>query len=583
MLHRLCARTSCLLILIITGAAAHGADLVLRGGLIYDGSGSPAYVGDIGISGDRIEQIAPPGTLEGARILDVRGLSVAPGFINMLSWATESLLIDGASQGDIRQGVTLEVFGEGSSMGPLNDALRQRLLDRQGEGKYDIPWQTLGEYLEHLETRGVAPNVASFIGATTVRAHVLGFADRAPDPRELDDMRALVHEAMREGAIGLGSSLIYAPGFYADTDELVALMEVVAQYDGLYISHLRSEGNRLLEAIDELIDIARRSNSRAEIYHLKVAGRQNWDKFPAAVARVEAARASGLDITANMYTYTAGSTGLDAAMPPWAQEGGFAAWAERLEDPATRARIATEMTTPTDAWENLLLAAGAENTLLVGFRNPELRHLTGRTLAAVAAERNKPAHEVAMDLVVADGSRVQVVYFLMSEENVAATITLPWVSFGSDAASMATEGVFLNRSTHPRAYGNFARVLGRYVRDRQQIDMAEAIRKLTSLPAENLRIDERGSIRPGFFADLAVFDPARVRDHATYASPHRYSEGMVHVLVNGQPVLEHGEHTGRLPGRVVRGPGWQGPGAEESPDNARLTTPRAETNEAPAP
>ncbi len=557
MVHRLFSRTGCLLLLICAGTSTHGADLVLRGGLIYDGSGSPAYVGDISISGDRIESIGPPGTLTGARVLDVRGLSVAPGFINMLSWANESLLIDGRSQGDIRQGVTLEVFGEGSSMGPLNDALRQRLLDRQGEARFDIPWRTLGEYLEHLEARGVAPNVASFVGATTVRAHVLGFDNRAPNPDELDAMRALVHEAMREGAVGLGSSLIYAPGFYADTDELVALMEVVAQYDGLYISHLRSEGNRLLEALDELIEIARRSKARAEVYHLKVAGRQNWGKFPAVVTRIEAARASGLSITANMYTYTAGSTGLDAAMPPWAQEGGYAAWAERLEDPEMRARIAAEMTTPTDAWENLLLAAGAENTLLVGFRNPQLRHLTGRTLAAVAAERDKPAHEVAMDLVVADGSRVQVVYFLMSEENVAATIALPWVSFGSDAASMATEGVFLNRSTHPRAYGNFARVLGRYARDRQRIDMADAVRRLTALPAENLRIQDRGSIKPGFYADLAVFDPARVRDHATYANPHRYSEGMVHVLVNGEAVLEHGEHTGRLPGRVVRGPGWQ--------------------------
>ncbi len=556
MVHRLFSRTSCLLLL-CAGASTHGADLVLRGGLIYDGSGSPAYVGDISINGDRIESIGPSGTLTGSRVLDVRGLSVAPGFINMLSWANESLLIDGRSQGDIRQGVTLEVFGEGSSMGPLNDALRQRLLDRQGEARFDIPWRTLGEYLEHLEARGVAPNVASFVGATTVRAHVLGFENRAPNPDELDAMRALVHEAMREGAVGLGSSLIYAPGFYADTDELVALMEVVAQYDGLYISHLRSEGNRLLEALDELIEIARRSKARAEVYHLKVAGRQNWDKFPAVVARIEAARASGLSITANMYTYTAGSTGLDAAMPPWAQEGGYAAWAERLEDPEMRARIAAEMTTPTDAWENLLLAAGAENTLLVGFRNPELRHLTGRTLAAVAAERDKPAHEVAMDLVVADGSRVQVVYFLMSEENVAATIALPWVSFGSDAASMAAEGVFLNRSTHPRAYGNFARVLGRYARDRQRIDMADAVRRLTALPAENLRIKNRGSIKPGFYADLAVFDPARVRDHATYANPHRYSEGMVHILVNGEAVLEHGEHTGRLPGRVVRGPGWQ--------------------------
>ncbi|RMF55715.1 MAG: D-aminoacylase, partial [Bacteroidetes bacterium] len=490
--------------------------------------------------------------------LDVTGLAVAPGFINMLSWATESLLHDGRAQSDIRQGVTLEVFGEGWSMGPLNEAMKADLKRGQSDITFDVAWTTLGEYLEHLERRGVSPNVASFVGATTVRIHELGYANRPPTPDELDRMRALVRQAMEEGALGLGSSLIYAPAFYASTDELVALSREAAAYGGMYISHLRSEGNRLLEAVDELITIAREAGLPAEIYHLKAAGRDNWPRLDAVIARVEAARAEGLRITADMYTYTAGATGLDAAMPPWVQEGGFEAWRQRLRDPALRQRLLREMRTPSGDWENLLQAAGPEGTLLVGFRNEALRRYIGRTLAEVAAERGVSPEEAAMDLVVEDSSRVDVVYFLMSEENVRRQIALPWMSFGSDAAALAPEGVFLRSNPHPRAYGNFARLLGRYVRDEGLIPLEEAIRRLTTLPATNLGLRRRGALRPGYHADLVVFDPATIRDHATYADPHRYATGVVHVFVNGVQVLRDGEHTGATPGRVVRGPGWTG-------------------------
>ena len=544
--------------LLLPGIACYGSggtpryDLLISNGMIYDGNGADPYQADIGVGGARIMAI---GDLEesAAEIIDAEGLAVAPGFINMLSWAARSLLVDGRSQSNIRQGVTLEVFGEGTSPGPLSAAMRAG-----DDSKHAGKWTTLGEYLEYLAARGVSPNVASFVGATTVRIHELGYADRAPTAAELERMRRLVRQAMEEGALGLGSSLIYAPAFYADTRELVELAKVVGGYGGMYISHLRSEGNRLLEAVDELIHIAREANVPAEIYHLKAAGRDNWHKFDKAVAMVEAARAEGLRITADMYAYTAGSTGLNAAMPPWVQEGGYDAWAERLQDPSVRQRVLAEMTTPSDEWENLGLAAGPEGTLLVGFDNPELRRYTGLTLAQVAADRNTGPAETAIDLVIEDGSRVQAIYFLMSEENVIRGIALPWVSFGSDAASLATEGVFLERSTHPRAYGNFARVIGRYVRDARVISLPEAIRKLTRLPATNLDIRQRGELKEGYFADVVVFDPAAVQDHATYERPHQYATGVLHVLVNGEPVLRDGEHTGALPGQVVRGPGWNG-------------------------
>ncbi len=539
----------------------HGPDydVVLRGGTVYDGSGGPPRVTDVGL---RVDRVAAIGDLAGATAgleLDVRGLAVAPGFINMLSWATDSLILDGRSESEIRQGVTLEVFGEGVSYGPVNDRVRTFLTEQlPPEFHYDVTWTTLGEYLEHLVSRGVSTNVASFVGATTLRIHAIGFDDRPPTAEELEAMRGLARHAMEEGALGVGSSLIYAPAFYAKTDELIELARIAAAYDGMYISHLRSEGDRLLEGVDELIRIARQSGARAEIYHLKAAGEANWPKLDAAIAAIERARAEGLAITADMYTYTAGATGLDAAMPPWVQEGGFEAWSERLRDPAVRRRVAAEMSAPGDGWENLMHAAGADGMLLVSFRNASLRHLRGRTLAAVARERGRTPAETAMDLVVEDGSRVGTVYFLMSEENVRRQIGLPWVSFGSDEASQAPEPPFLEFSPHPRAYGTFARLLGRYVRDERLIPLEEAIRRLTSLPAENLRLRDRGLLAAGRFADVVVFDPAAVADHATYEDPHRYAAGMLHVFVNGTAVLRDGEHTGATPGRVVRGPGWRG-------------------------
>ncbi|MEM9622186.1 MAG: D-aminoacylase [Pseudomonadota bacterium] len=543
-------------------------DLLLRGGTVYDGSGAPPRSADVAITGERIYGIGTFAATSAAKVVDISGLAVAPGFINVLSWATESLLVDGHSQSNIRQGVTLEVFGEGRSMGPLNASMREAMLDRQGELKFPIPWTTLDEYLTHLTHQGVATNVASFVGAATVRIHELGQDQRAPTSAELERMQTLVAQAMQDGALGVGSALIYSPGLYADKDELIALMQTASSYGGTYISHLRSEGNRLLEAVDELIEIAEASQAPAQIHHLKVSGRANWHKFDPVVARIEAARARGLAISANMYTYTAGSTGLDAAMPPWVQQGGFDAWRTRLRDPTIRARVRDEMADTEGHWENLLQAAGAENTLLVGFRNPQLRQYAGQTLADVARQRNQSAADTAIDLVVEDGSRVQVVYFLMSEDNVRKTVALPWVSFGSDAASISNHGIFVARSTHPRTYGNFARLLAKYVRSENVITLTEAIHRLTGLPARQLRLRERGQLQPGFYADLVVFAPDKVQDHATYAQPHQYSTGVKHVWVNGVRVLRNGEHTGNMPGQVVRGPGWRGhqPQAQTKPE-----------------
>ena len=533
-------------------------DLILRGGTIYDGSGGKPYVGDVAVQGDRIAALGSLGSAKGRTEIDARGLAVSPGFVNMLSWATESLLVDGRAQSDIRQGVTLEVMGEGGSMGPLNDAMKKEGLEQQGDVKYPITWTTLGEYLDQLAARGIAPNVASFIGATTVRVHEVGYANRPPTPEELARMRKLVDRAMEEGALGVGSSLIYAPAFYAGTDELVALCEEAAKYGGMYISHMRSEGNRLLEAIDELITISRRAKLPAEIYHFKAAGRPNWGKLDAAIKKIEEARASGLKVTADMYNYTAGATGLDASMPPWVQEGGLEAWISRLKDPATREKVKQEMAAPTDAWENLFLAAGPDKILLVAFKNDKLKPLTGKSLAEVAKMRGKSPEETAMDLVIEDDSRVGTVYFLMSEDNVRREIALPWVSFGSDAEAPATEGVFLKSNPHPRTYGNVAKLLGQYVRDEKVIPLEAAVRKLTSLPAANLKIRDRGLLKAGYFADVVVFDPAKIQDHATYDKPHQYATGVRQVFVNGVQVLKDGEPTGAAAGRVVRGPGWTG-------------------------
>jgi N-acyl-D-amino-acid deacylase len=546
-------------LLVLTAcSAAPEYDVILRNGTVYDGSGSSGIRADLAIQGDRIAAIGPLAGGRGRSEIDVGGMAVAPGFINMMCWANESLIEDGRSQSDIRQGVTLEVMGEGQSMGPLNDSMKAEKLRRQADIRYEIEWTTLGEYLEYLEGRGVSPNVASFIGAATPRIHVLGHEDRAPTPDELDRMRALVRQAMEEGALGVASSLIYPPGNFAETDELVALAAVAAEHDGIYISHLRSEGARLLEATDELLTIAREAGIRAEIYHLKASGQANWPLLDRAVEKVEQARAEGLTITADVYTYPAGSTGLNATMPPWVQEGGFEASLERLRDPATRSRIAREMGEEWPGGENMFLGSGSpDNILLVGFKNEKLKPLTGKTLGEVAEMRGTSPEETVMDLVLEDESRVDSVYFTQSPENLRKKIALPWVSYCSDSASLAPEGVFLERSAHPRAYGSFARLLGKFVREEKVLPLEEAIRKLTSLPAENLRIEDRGRLQEGFFADVVVFDPGKIQDHATFTEPHQYATGVAHVFVNGVPVIRDGEHTGATPGRFVRGPGWK--------------------------
>jgi N-acyl-D-amino-acid deacylase len=534
-------------------------DVVLRGGVLYDGTGASPMVGDLAIDGDRIVATGDLGRIRGRTEIDVEGSAVAPGFINMLSWATESLIEDGRALSDIRQGVTLEVMGEGDSMGPLTEAMKEEEVRLQGDIRYDIEWDTLDEYLRFLEDRGVSPNVASFIGAATPRKMVLGSDDVDPTPEQLDEMKAIVRSAMEEGAMGVASALIYPPGSFAEADELTALAEVVAEHDGLYISHVRGEGSHLVEAVGELIDVARATGVRAEIYHFKASGQKNWPLFDDAVALVEAARADGLAITADVYTYPAGATGLNASMPPWVQEGGFEASLERLQAPKLRQRIAREMLTESDDWENMYLGAGSpDNILLVGFKNPELKKYTGMSLGDVARERGTTPEVTAMDLIVEDGSRVTCVYFSQSEDVLHRAVALPWVSFCSDEGAPAPEGVFLKKNNHPRAYGSFARVLAKYVRDEGVIPLEEAVRKLSGLPAANLKLDRRGLLKEDFFADVVVFDPATIQDHATFTEPHQLATGVVHVFVNGEQVLADGEHTGATPGRVVRGPGWTG-------------------------
>ncbi len=539
-------------------APAPSYDLVLRGGTLYDGSGRPAAVGDVAIRGERIVAVGNLGGATGAREVDVRGRAVAPGFINVLSWSPVSLIADGRSQGDIRQGVTLEIFGEGTSMGPWNEAMKKEDVEQQADIRYDVKWTTLGEYLDWLEVRGIATNVASLVGATTVRIHELGYANRAPSPAELERMKALVRQSMEEGALGVGASLIYVPASFSTTEELIELCKVAAQYGGTYTTHMRSEGDRFLEAIDETIRIAREARIRTDIYHLKAAGEANWPKMAQAIARIEKARREGVPLSANMYPYVAGATGLDAAMPPWVQEGGLDAWVARLKQPELRARVAREMRAPGADWESLYAAAGTPDRILfVGFKSEALKPLTGKTLAQVAAIRGKSPEETAMDLVVEDHSRVETAYFLMSEANVELGLSQPWVSIGSDAPSMATEGVFLRQSSHPRAYGAFARFLGHYARDRKLVPLEEAIRRITRLPAQNFGLRERGCLDAGCYADIVVFDPAAIADHATFQDPHQYSTGVDQVFVNGVQVLKDGEHTNAMPGRVVRGAGYR--------------------------
>src|SRR5229473_1992215 len=531
-------------------------DVIIKGGTVYDGTGSEARHVDLAIRGDRIAGLGDYKNGKAKTIVDGRGLAVAPGFINMLSWSTESLIQDGRSQGELRQGVTTEIMGEGESMGPVNDRVREYALKQQADIKYEIKWNTLAEYLQYLEKRGISCNVASFVGATTIRAYVIGFDDRAPTPQELDQMRDLVRKEMEAGALGIGTSLIYPPAFYAKTEELIEMCKVAAQYKGKYISHMRSEGNQLFEAFDELLRIAREAKIPAEVYHIKAAGQKNWPKLDEFLARIEKARSEGLNIRANMYTYTAAGTGLDACFPPWTEDGGYDALFKRLRDPATREKIKAEVKIDSDKWENLYLGAGSpDNILLCAFKSDKLKSLTGKTLAQVAKMRGKDPIDTAMDLVAEDESRIGTVYFIMSEENVKKELKKPWISFGSDEASQAPESPFTKSNPHPRAYGNFARVLGKYVRDETVLSMSDAIHRLSGLPATNLGLDRRGFLKEGMFADVVVFDPKTITDHATFDRPHQYATGMKHVFVNGVQVIKDGEHTGTEPGRALWGPG----------------------------
>ena len=533
-------------------------DLIIRNGLIFDGSGNAPISSDIGINGHFISLIGDLSNSTAENEINAEGMAVAPGFINMLSWATQPLIIDGRAMSDIKQGVTLEIMGEGRSMGPLNESMKIREKNRQSNIKYDIEWTTLGEYLDFIVEQGVSVNVASYVGATTIRVHELGYEDRAPASDELERMKQLVRDAMREGALGVGSSLIYTPANFAETDELIALVSAAAEYNGRYISHLRSEANKLEEAVLELIKISSITGAPAEIYHLKAAGQKNWYKLENVFNLIETAKASGLRISANMYTYAAAATGLDATMPPWSQEGGHDEWVERLRSEKNRDLISKEMLNADSEWENFFMQAGPEGILLTGFKNPDLKKYIGKTLSEVSNLRGTSPQITAMDLVIEDNSRVDAVFFLMSEANVLKQIKKPWISFGSDAGALANEGVFIEKSTHPRAYGNFARVLGKYSRDEKAITLTEAIRRMTSLPASNAGIYDRGQLKKDYYADIVVFDPEEIADRATFENPHQYAVGVEHVFVNGVQVLNHGKHTGAMPGMVVRGPGWSG-------------------------
>jgi N-acyl-D-amino-acid deacylase len=549
-----------ILVLIAGCSSKERYDVIIRNGTVYDGSGTKPYKGDLAMNGDSIAALGNLKNASGKLEIDATGQSITPGFINMLSWADKSLIEDGRSQSDIRQGVTLEVMGEGSSDGPLNEAMKKEVIEKQGDIKYEVPWSTLGEYLNYLEKRGVSANIASFVGATSVRVNVIGYENRAPSRQELDSMKNLVRQAMEEGAIGISSALIYAPASFSKTDELIELCKEVSGFNGMYISHIRSEGDKLLQALNEFIQISEKAHIKAEIYHLKAAGSDNWYKMDLAIGKIDSARAAGLEITADMYNYTAAGTGLYATMPQWVQEGGQDAWIGRLKNPSIKKKVIKEMMSPGKDWENFFYMVGPPENIILGvFKNDSLKHLTGKTLAQVAKSRKVSPAEAIVDLVIEDNSPVEAVFFLMTEKNISKQIALPWVSFGSDEQSLAPEGIFLKSNPHPRAYGNFSRLLGKYVRDEKVIPLEEAIRKLTSLPANNMRIQKRGMLKKGYFADVVVFDPQKISDHATFSNPHQYSTGVSEVFVNGTQVLRNGEHTGAKPGRVVRGPGYKAP------------------------
>ena len=556
MTYRLLFSFSLLFAITFAACESEPYDVVITNGLIYDGTGGEPVSTDIGIRDDRIVTVGTISNKDGAKeVLDAEGLAVAPGFINMLSWGAEPLLNDGRSISGTKQGVTLELFGEGWSMGPLNPDMQQ---ERWGDDETDYDWRSLGEFLQYLEDEGVSTNVGSFVGATTLRIHEVGRSDREPTDEEMENMKNLVREAMEEGAMGLGSSLIYAPAFYASTDELIELSKAAGEYDGMYVSHIRSEGNRFVESVDELLEIGRKAGVHAEIHHLKAAGQNNWHKLDEVIDRVEEARANGQPVTANMYNYEAAATSLAAIFPPWTQDGGHSNWIERLKDPETREQIVEEIKTPTDDWENFYqMAGGGENIILVGFQSEDLQQYVGMTLSEIADERGEEDEvQVAVDLTIEDNNRIGSIYYLMSEENVERQVQLPWMSFGSDGGTFASEGDVLNRQMHPRAWGNFARLFAKYVRDLDLITVEDAVHRLTGFPADNLGLTDRGYLREGYFADIVLFDPDTIQDHATFENPHQYATGVDHVFVNGVQVLNNGEHTEKAGGRFVKGPGY---------------------------
>ena len=562
MRHGFCAAAAISLALALPSAAAEPAsplyDVIIRGGTIYDGSGGAPYDADLAVSGDRIALIAPHIAGHGRTEIDAHGKAVSPGFINMLAHPEESLLVDGRALSDLAQGVTLEVIGE-DSMGPLTPAMKAAMVRRQGDIHYDVDWTTLAQYLDGLQKRGISPNVASFVGEGTVRTNLLGENDAQPTPEQLQAMRVLVRQAMEDGALGVTTALQYAPNSFARTPELIEMAKVSAACGGMYIAHIRNEGDRLLEAIDETVAIAKASGAPAEIYHFKQGGKDNWSKLDPAIARIEAARASGVRITADMYTYTASATGLDAAMPLWVQDGGLEKWIERLKDPAIRAKVAAEMRNPHPVgWDSAYGAAGPDGVLLLAFKNPKLKPLTGMTLSQVAKIRGETPEDTAIDLVIEDGTRVGVAYFSMSEANVRREVALPWMSFDSVEEGAAPEGVFLLSNPHPRAYGSFVRLLGKYVREEHAVTLPDAVRRLSGFPAETLSLKDRGFLRTGYYADVVVFDPATVADKATFAKPHQLAVGVQDVLVNGGLAFHDGVATRAPTGRFVHGRAWTG-------------------------
>jgi len=525
---------------------------IIRNGLIYDGNGGEPYKADLAINADTIAFIGDLAAAHAEKETDAKGMAVVPGFINMMGHSEESLIEDGRSQSDIRQGVTTEIFTE-SSMGPLNPTMKKQLQNGQGDIKYKVAWNTLGEYMRFLVNKGISCNIASFVGTGAVRQYVIGEDNKAPTPAQLDSMKLLVRQAMEEGALGVTNALIYPTDFFAKTDELVALSKEAANYGGTYSSHIRSEGNKLYEAIEELITISKKANIPAEIFHLKAAGKNNWGKMDSVIRRVELARKEGLDITADMYTYTAGATGMTSAFPPTLQDGGFGKLWQRLHDPQIRKQMTIAMNTDAVDWENLYYGSGgAANVLLLSFKQDSLKKNTGKTLKEVAMLRGKTPEETAMDLIIQDSTRVGVAYFMIHEDNVKKQLPLPWVSFGSDESSYTAAGVFLKSNAHPRAYGNFARVLGKYCRDEKLLPLQAAIKKLANVPAKHLKLLKRGELKTGNYADIVIFDPATIADHATFDKPHQYATGVLDVFVNGVQVLKDGDHTNAKPGRFVK-------------------------------